>query len=116
MTISARNWAWSLHNVLNGRGDIVGKVQPGEKLVLLCIAEHENAEYGYSFPSQATIAKRTCQDERTVRRHIKSLVSLGAFTVEKKRRPGGSFDHSVYVLNVSPSFRATDAEWNRHQG
>jgi hypothetical protein len=113
MTISARNWAWKLHDVTGG-GQFVRKILPGEKLVLLCIAEYENAEYGYSFPSQATIATRTCQDERTVRRHIKSLADLGAFKVERRRRRGGAYDHSVYVLNVPAQERITDAEWMRH--
>ena len=110
MSLSARNWAWAVREVHNR------KIKPGEKLVLVCLAELENAELGYSFPNQATIAEWTSQSARTVREHLASLEFCGAFSIEKRRSPGGRWPHNVYVLDVPEEFRQDDPEWLRNHG
>jgi len=87
-----------------------------EKVTLLCLAEHENAEYGYAFPSHETIAERTGQSVRTVQTHIKTLQKNKALTIEKRRGVSGSWQRNVYLLNVPDSYREKDPEWMRHNG
>lgn len=111
MSISARNWAWGLSWTKGGQ-----KFPMKEKLTLLCLAEHENPEYGYAFPSHETIAERTGQSVRTVQTHIKTLVEFNAVTVEKQRGVKGSWLRNVYVLNVPDSYREKDPEWIRRNG
>lgn len=110
MSLSARNWAWAVREVHNR------KIKPGEKLVLLCLAEHENPQLGYAFPSQERIAEWTGQSSRTVREHLASLEIVGAFFMEKRRSPKGRWMHNVYVLEVPEKFRESDPEWIREQG
>ncbi|WP_133160222.1 helix-turn-helix domain-containing protein [Cryobacterium zongtaii] len=84
-----------------------------EKLTLLCLAEHENPEYGYAFPSHETIAERTGQSVRTVQTHIKTLVQFKAVNIEKRRSERGKWLRNVYLLNVPDSYREKDPEWMR---
>lgn len=87
-----------------------------EKITLLCLAEFENHEYGYAFPSHEKIAERTGQSVRTVQTHIKTLVQNGALTIEKRRGVTGTWLRNVYVLNVPDSYREKDPEWVRLNG
>ncbi|CAN5381067.1 hypothetical protein BH09ACT6_BH09ACT6_18720 [soil metagenome] len=112
MSLSARNWAWDhLGWALNGV-----PVPFKEKLTLLCLAEHESAEYGYSFPSHERIADRTGQSTRTVQTHIRTLAERGAITVTKRKRQNGQYLRNVYYLDVPESYRENDPEWVRLQG
>jgi DNA-binding MarR family transcriptional regulator len=111
MTLSARNWAWDAETI--AEQGVQRALLPGEKLTLLCLAEHENAEHGYAYPSQETIAKRTKLGERTVRRHLDAFVAAGAISRRKQRRGAGTWANTVYVLNVPDRYRTTDPEWNR---
>jgi biotin operon repressor len=111
MSISARNWAWDLK--WNRAGETVPMK---EKLTLLCLAEHENPEYGYAFPSHETIAERTGQSVRTVQSHLKTLKLSGAISVEKRRSNNGRHLRNVYVLHVPGDYRESDPEWMREQG
>ena len=115
MTISARNWAWDVKLVTN-KGEPVGKLKPGEKLTLLYLAEMENAEDGYAYPSHETIASATCQSVRTVQDHIRTLQDLRAVTIEKRRGRQGKWLRNVYFLQVPESYREKDPEWLRLQG
>jgi DNA-binding MarR family transcriptional regulator len=108
VSISARNWAWDL------KWSRAGEQFPmKEKLTLLCLAEHENPEYGYAFPSNDTIAERTGQSVRTVHTHIKTLVEGKAVVIEKRRSKQGQWLRNVYLLNVPDSYREKDPEWLR---
>lgn len=111
MTLSARNWAWSIGKVNAQNEPIAFR----EKLTLLCLAELENAELGYAYPSQKHIAKMTCQSERTVRSHLAELKRLGLISSEKARSERGRWDRDVYILNVSPEYREKDSVWMGHQ-
>lgn len=120
MTLSARNWAWSV-----ARRTPLGKespgpdgrvpLKPGEKLVLLCIAEHENAEDGYSYPSYDTIAAKTGLSVRSVQTHVQTLEAAGAFEIRPQRRRDGKFARYTYWLNVPDSYRESDAKWLSNQ-
>lgn len=106
MTLSARNWAW----------DIREPLKAGEKLTLLCIAESENAEWGYACPGNNYVAIRTCQSLRTVGAHLRRLEELKLITRERRRSTRGRWDHYVYVLPVPESYRAHDRLWQELQG
>jgi DNA-binding MarR family transcriptional regulator len=110
MSISARNWAWDAKELISG-----GHTPLKEKLTLLCLAEHENPEYGYAFPSHETIAERTGQSVRTVQNHVKKLQQLGALSIEKRRSREGRHLRNVYVLHVPHEYRERDPEWMREQ-
>lgn len=116
MTLSARNWAWKVARIAWAGGSSSRPLKPGEKLTLLCIAESENAEYGYAFPSYEYIAERTSQSVRSVQTHVKHLEEARAFSIEKRRSPKGKWLRNVYVLNVPAEYREKDAEWERWQG
>ncbi|TFC00258.1 MULTISPECIES: helix-turn-helix domain-containing protein [unclassified Cryobacterium] len=111
MSISARNWAWDLRWK---RGDVSAPMK--EKITLLCLAEHENPEYGYAFPSHERIAERTGQSVRTVQTHIKMLVACGVVTIEKRRGESGKWLRNVYLLEVPDTYRQKDPEWIRWNG
>ncbi|GHD50700.1 hypothetical protein D9V29_11810 [Mycetocola manganoxydans] len=112
MTISARNWAWEAQQIREASGEW-RPMKAGEKLTLLCLAEFENAEEGFAYPSHQTIANWTCQSIRTVQNHLGALENLHLFSVEKRRSSRGRWLRNVYVLNVPASYRETDPEWKR---
>lgn len=118
MTLSARNWAWNVDRFIDRGADgemrSARNMKPGEKLTLLCIAESENAEYGYAFPSYDWIAQKTGQSVRTVQTHVKTLEQFKAFRIEKRRSPKGKWLRNVYVLNVPQDYRDRDPEWERN--
>jgi hypothetical protein len=111
VSISARNWAWDCRWT---KGGVPAPMK--EKITLLCLAEHENPEYGYAFPSHETIAERTGQSVRTVQTHIKALVEYKAVTIEKRRGTKGKWLRNVYLLNVPDNYREKDPEWMRWNG
>lgn len=110
MSLSARNWAWAAQWIRDGKPEPMK-----EKLTLLCLAELENAEYGYAFPSHERIAELTGQSERTVRTHLKALEVGGAIRIEKRPSSRGRWMRNVYVLNVPEKYRETDEQWMGHQ-
>jgi hypothetical protein len=65
-----------------------GPSDMGERFVLLAIADHANDD-GLAYPSGARIAKKTCMDERSVRRITKRLVDAGWLRVEYNAGPRG---------------------------
>ncbi len=113
MSLSARNWAWDVDKFSSGK-QLVRYLKPGEKLTLLAIAESENAEYGYAFPSYEYLAQKTCQSVRTIQTHVKTLEANNAFTIEKRKSRKGKWLNNVYVLNVPETYRAKDEKWLRY--
>lgn len=67
---------------------------PGEKLVLLALADQANDAGVQCWPSVATIAKRSGQGERTVRRALADLEKLGHLT--RNHRDGNSTQYEVH--------------------
>ena len=70
MSMKAFSWAMSQQ---------VG--DPTTKLVLLIICDHFNDSRGFAYPSQERLAVFAECSERTVRRHIKSLLDMGFIEV-----------------------------------
>lgn len=73
---------------------------PGEKLVLLALADQANDAGTHCFPSVGTIAKRSGQNERTVRRALRSLETKGHLTSHERR--GTSTDYAVHPGHHAP--------------
>lgn len=67
---------------------------PGEKLVLLALADQANDEGTQCWPSVETIAKRSGQGVRTVRRALASLEQAGHLT--RQHRDGTSTQYRVH--------------------
>lgn len=67
---------------------------PGEKLVLLALADQANDEGRQCWPSVDTIAGRSGQGERTVRRALKDLETKGHLT--RSHREGTSTQYHVH--------------------
>lgn len=93
MSVKASSWAWSLKTV-SGQ----------ELLVLLALADAANDD-GYCWPSQAEIADKARQVDRTVRRHVASLTQKGLVRVETRMRRGWGNGRSSngYYLNLEMS-------------
>lgn len=70
-----------------------------EKTILLVIASSFNDKKGCCFPTNKTLAKWCCCSERTVRRHIKSLISKNIIQKEDVRNQLGHRVTSKYTLN-----------------
>lgn len=73
---------------------------PGEKLVLLALADQANDAGTHCWPSVATIAKRSGQNERTVRRALRSLETKGHLTCNERR--GTSTNYVVHPGHDAP--------------
>lgn len=71
------------------------------KLVAVILADHADAD-GYCFPSYRKIAQRACQSERTVRRHVQTLLNLG---VVKKVRTGTVIKAEGKAIRVSNAYK-----------
>lgn len=108
--MSARNWAWEVATMTPKDGE-ARQLHSAEKLVLLCLAEMENAEKGYAFPSRDTIALKTCLTVRSVGRAIDSLSSIGAIRIEKHKQPSGRWSANIYYLSVPSTYRTSDKAW-----
>jgi hypothetical protein len=95
-------------------------VQPaGAKLLLVTLADYADSE-GYCYPSQATLATRTCQSERAVRGHLGALEEAGIIRREVRRDRRGRRTSDAFVLvgfvdAQQPADTAGSAETNRQQ-
>jgi hypothetical protein len=74
-------------------------VTPTEKLVLLSIAEHANAD-GICWPGMAKIAEKTGLVRRTVIRAVEALDAAGIIGVERRRTGAGRQTSNLYRLDL----------------
>lgn len=74
---------------------------PGEKLVLLALADQANDEGRNCWPSLRHIAHRSGQNERTVRRALRALELKGCLT--KADRAGTSSQYHIHPGHYAPS-------------
>jgi len=74
---------------------------PPVKLVALILADHADSD-GVCWPSYGRLAERSCMSERTVRRHVAELCSLG---VVRKLRTGGVVSDGGRRAYVSNRYR-----------
>lgn len=64
-------------------------LKPGEKYVLISIADYRNQETKLCCPGSKSISKKTGYSTRQVKRHIKALGENGVLLVEKKEGQNG---------------------------
>lgn len=69
----------------------------GRHFVLVALANYADSQ-GWCYPSQETLAKRTSQDERTVRDHLKALEEEGLIAREPRRRKDGKRTSDGFTL------------------
>lgn len=72
--------------------------KPGAKLVLLALCDFADEAWS-CFPGQATLAEKTSQGERTVRRHLEWLENEG-FIVSHARFSDGRRTSNRYTIHV----------------
>lgn len=81
----------------------VGCVKPGEKLLLVALADRAN-EQGHAWPSHREMARRSNQSRATVKRQLRHLREIGiiSWTPRRKSSPGyGSRQSSSdYALDI----------------
>lgn len=78
---------------------------PGEKLVLLALADQANDNGAQCWPSVDTIARRSGQGERTVRRALASLETKGHLT--RDHRDGTSTKYRVHPCQIGTPAKKT---------
>lgn|SRR5687768_6191187 len=89
MSIDALSWAFNL--------DLPNS---GIKLTLLALANYANEENCTAYPSQKTIAKKTCLSDRAIRSHLVVLEQLGVISRVSRKREDGTFTTDLFTLNV----------------
>lgn len=89
MSIDALSWAFNL--------DLPNS---GIKLTLLALANYANEENCTAYPSQKTIAKKTCLSDRAIRGHLVVLEQLGVISRVSRKREDGTFTTDMFTLNV----------------
>jgi hypothetical protein len=90
VSLTATIWAWSQRDL-----------SAPQKLVLLRLADHANADTQLCWPSQLKLSEFTALSERTVRGALKVLETKGLIT--RKRRGRGPLRTSDLIyLRVSP--------------
>lgn len=89
MSIDALSWAFNL--------DLPNS---GIKLTLLALANYANEENCTAYPSQKTIAKKTCLSDRAIRGHLVVLEQLGVISRVSRKREDGTFTTDLFTLNV----------------
>lgn len=72
MSFKAVLWAWRQ------------EVSHRHKLVLAVIGSHKNPTSGKCFPSISTLAAETSMSERSIRRYIQELKSMGVLTTKSR--------------------------------
>lgn len=97
MSVQALSWAL----------DIEG-VETGPRFVLVVLANRAD-EDGRCFPSVRAIVRQTAMDERTVRRHIATLIERGYLSRTTRARANGSQTSNEYELAVGRSVGARGA-------
>lgn len=83
-------------------------LKPQDKLVMIVMAEHANADHGWQcWPTVETLAKATGSSRRTVQRSLRALEDLGCISIFRKSsgRPG---EPNIYV--VEHQWTPTDAK------
>ena len=75
--------------------------KPAVKLIAVILADHADRE-GVCWPSYRRIAERSGLDQRSVRRHIKTLIELGVVT---KLRTGTVVRAGNKTIKVSNAYR-----------
>lgn len=88
MSVEASSWAWKQ------------KLKPGAKLVLLCLADHANAE-GLCWPGQDGISNKTGLDRSTVVGHLGKLEESGLIEARRRYDEHGYKKSNLYILNLS---------------
>lgn len=88
MSIAAMNWAWQL------------RLKSAIKFVLMALADAADDE-GYCWPSISTIAKKTCMDERSVQRILRTLEEQELLVIEARFRNDGSSKSNGYKLAIN---------------
>jgi len=95
-------------------GDVAA-MGPGATTVYLVIKAYTNWQDGRSFPSQKIIAEKTGMNDRTVRRHLKTLADFGYLNIESGKLDGRNNRYTLrekIVIRNSEDEPAAVATWD----
>ena len=87
MSIAAMNWVWSL------------RLRPSVKFVLLALADAAD-DNGVCWPSVATIANKTCLEDRSVQRILSKVKMDGLLEIERRYKNAGAPTSNRYRLTM----------------
>lgn len=87
MSIKAMSWAWD-------RNDL----SPGQKLVLLAIADHAD-DQGYCYPGYEKLAAKCCMNRSTVVQHVQTLEAIELLNKMHRADSAGHRASNAYQLN-----------------
>lgn len=95
------NWAWQL------------RLKPTIKFVLMALADAADDE-GYCWPSVPTLARKTCMDQRSVQRILKTLKDNNLIEVQARFRNDGSPTSNKYWLAMNTTGDKLSPPLSRH--
>lgn len=88
------------------------RAKPTARFVLVAIASHADEHGRNSYPSSATLQRRTGLSERAIREAVKELTRIGELKVAHGVGPKGC---NVYWIIMTPAGDAASTESPRHQ-
>lgn len=88
MSIKAMNWAWQVKGL-----------KPGEKLVLMKLADHAN-DSGLCWPGKSSIAEDCEVSKRTADAYVARLSELKLITVTRRKVGRNHNETNVYQLHI----------------
>lgn len=91
MSAKATFWAWEQQHIGSSA-----------KLVLLCLADHHNADSGRCDPSEKFIADKTGLNVKTVNSAIKKLADLDLLSYEYRRGTSNNYTLHLHQNRVHP--------------
>jgi len=86
--------SWTVRSLLRSRRLTGLGLTPGERLVLLVLVDHADAD-GISFPAERTIAAEAGMQRSGVQGQIPALVEKGIVEVVEKGGPGRSTRYRI---------------------
>ncbi|OIR10988.1 hypothetical protein GALL_71590 [mine drainage metagenome] len=101
MSIDALNWAFN-----------VQLDSAGQKLVLLTLANYADDD-GQAFPSQKTLAEKTCMSERAIRDNLTRLEECELVARVPRVRSNGSYTTDLFKLNIGAKPAKKESETQR---
>ncbi|KAB1662759.1 hypothetical protein [Pseudoclavibacter sp. CFCC 13611] len=119
MSLSARIWAMSLiarpvtpTEKPSKKGGFIRKMSPAEKLVLLVIADLENIELGYAYPTLQQLGEKACCTPEYARRVVNMFAEIGWVRIAKEKYGRAEHANNRYYLPKVPNdIRAKDDPW-----
>ena len=107
MSFQASNWA---------NQQRLGYGNSALKVILLTLANYAGPNGESSWYSQAKMSYDTEIPERSLRRHLKTLVEMGLITIEPRKNSDGTKTTSLITLKMHPEANMADGDQRPKSG